>query len=326
MFCPNCGSQMQEGATFCTQCGTSIQDIRRLSRPAYRTGTTGFSFAIIVVALLELLGAILSVFTPILYGPRRWDKLSPLLGWTRGDTDYAWVHGQGELTNSESTIIVIAIIFLFLAVVCIAMALIKKWVKGSIFLMLGSYALYLVVLKATATSLSGTCTYAPMAFITLIILAGTAFISLGFTSGSKEQKFPGTKQVRFSGKRAGVLSCILAAFPCFLAWMYPISYVAEHVKGGMMTAIVTFVPIVCYVAMMLTCMILVGKRNSRTAMTLAFVIGGIGSVIASTIYWLSNTKDHIWGWAAVGLIGTAIMAIGMFGVYGSQKLKEQLQN
>lgn len=318
MFCPSCGSPIKEGATFCTQCGTSIHVFRRLSRSSYRTGVTGFSFGIIVVVLMELLSAILSVFTPILYGPRREDALSPLLGWTRGDTDYAWVHGRGDLDNSETAVVIIAIFFLFLAIVCIAMAVVKKWMKASTLSLLGSYALYAVVLKATASSLSGTCTFAPMSLMILIILAITAFLSFGFTTGSKKKQNLAIQQVRFSGKRAGVMSCILAAFPCFLAWIYPINQVAMSLNS-IMPVIVTFSSIACYVAMMITCIIRVGKHNSRTAMTIAFTVGGIGSVIASMIYWLSDVNDHIWGWAAIGLIGTMIMGVGMIGVYGSQK-------
>ena len=77
--------------------------------------------------------------------------------------------------------------------------------------------------------------------------------------------------------------------------------------------------------MMITCMILIGKRNSRIAMTVAFGVGGIGSAIASAIYWLNSIKENVWGWTVIGLIGAAIMAIGMIGVYGSHKSEKHIQ-
>ena len=312
MFCPNCGSPMHEGATFCTQCGTSVRDIQRITRRAAGTGASGFSFGIIVVALLELLGGILVAFTPFLNGPRRMDTLSPLLGWTRGDRDYAWVHGTGDLTKSESDVLIITIIFLFFVVLCIAMALVKKWMKGSAFLMLGTYGLYMPLLKAVAEDQTGHCTYAPMAWINLIIFAIAAFVSLGFSSGKKKQGSTGPglmERITFSGKRIGVIACAVAFLPGLLAWGVSLDKITRQLNG-FAYMVVTIVIILFYTGLMITCMIFIGKRNSRAAMTIAFVIAGIGSMIVSL-------GVGSMGLAILALAGAIMMIIGMIGVYGS---------
>ena len=282
MFCPNCGQQLPEGAVFCPNCGTSLTKIKRsLDLPGLSLEKKSPSFALIIITMLQLLGAVLASFTPMFGGPRYHDVLTPLLGWKRNSHD-VYMRGYGDLGNTDKTILVITIIFLFVIVTCILMTIMKQWIKASAFLTLGCYVLYLIICRGTIKSTTGEVSIKTMGWINLIIYSIAAFISIGF-SGVKNAGQQGSTvtltitqrlaAAGFSGEKLGFIACLASLLPGILTWGMAAGESLHMGNIGSMFVAAIFV------AIMVVCMVNIKKKSSEIAMIVAFLVGGVSSFL-----------------------------------------------
>ena len=285
MFCPNCGQQIPEGASFCPNCGTTLKkNTRGFDLPSLSLTKKSPSFALVIITMLQLLGAILTSFTPILGGPRYYDQLTPLIGWQRNSHD-VYMRGYSDLGNTGETILVLTIIFLFIIVTCILMSFMKQWIKASAFLTLCCYVLYLIICRSTIKSVTGEASIKTMGWICVVIYSIAAFISIGFvgvkafrqqnaiTSLAITQRLAAAG---FSGARLGFIACLVSLVPGFLTWGMA---AGEGLHLGNIASL--FVAVV-FLGIMIACMIYI-RKSSKTAMIIAFLIGGVSSFIGGLL-------------------------------------------
>lgn len=313
MFCPNCGHQLPDKASFCPNCGSSMKKYQSagiFNGRNFQHETP--SFAIVIISLLQLLGAVLTAFTPIFGGARYYDELTPLLGWKRSSQD-VYMHGYGDVEGSAKIIMVLTIIFLFIIAASILMSIMKQWVKTSAFLSFGVYVLFLVICQGVIKNDLGEAPIKTMGWINICIFGIAAFISIGFSKklSSSQQRMDRPKatvqltqrlaKAGFSGTRLGLIACAVTLFPgaIFLGWVFSdIFYLGNF--GAILGMLL-------YSACIVFCMIQIKRKNSKVYMIIAAVIGGISSFMSGTM-----VGSLILG--LLGLCGAAMMIIALIAV------------
>ncbi|MCR5006361.1 MAG: zinc ribbon domain-containing protein [Clostridiales bacterium] len=320
MFCPHCGHQLPDGASFCPNCGSSLKKYQStsifsgISLP-HRTP----SFALVIISLLQLLGAVLTAFTPIFGGARYYDELTPLLGWKRSSQD-VYMHGYGDVEGSGKIIMVLTIIFLFIIAATILMSIMKQWVKTSAFLSLGTYILFLVICQGVIKNDVGEAPIKAVGWINICIFSIAAFITIGFTRHlpSSQQRMNHTKmsvqltqklaKAGFSGARLGVIACFVTIVPgaLFLGWVF-----SDILYLGNFGAILG---ILLFASCMIFCMIQIKKKSSRMCMIIAAAVGGISSFMSGMM-----VGSLILG--ILGLAGVTMMIIALIAVCTEGRLE-----
>lgn len=305
MFCSNCGSQITEGNRFCMNCGASIDQFRKAVRLNGPMQGSSLSYANIFIYLLQILGAVLAVFTRIIKGNRFAEYLSPFLGWERHQDD-VFLRGMGDLKASAQGAVIVSIFFVAAIIALIIMGIMKRNHKTQGFLALITYALYLVILMAVVENTHSGCEFTGMAYGVMLIYFIAAFISLAF-SGKKVSSIIGKiKTSEFNGKRLGVIAGIVALLPTMMLF------------GAMMgkTSIPMIYEIIIDVAFLLAlvcCIVMVGVKNNSIAIVILTVVEGIGSLIAA----LMVAGSLFFG--LLSLVATVMMICACISMLGSQK-------